>query len=233
MNIIPFKNLGIRKERKGRIFFEENNIPVERIIQEVRLQVLLGRRNIVLPFDASMAEKTRAYTDFVRALRQIFLQDMRWQAYKVKNIEGLENIPTGRLFYIGIVDRACDMAYTPKFESHRGRQVEQFLGSNRNHYYNDLSGYGDLLECTRLPESRPKQIMKPRYSVLMDKKGAIEISLCLVRDGNIGDVWDRHIVCGPIGDDSPAVELKISQTLTEESAQFDVSIEPRPKRHKR
>lgn len=199
---------------------------------KVRDAVLLGRRNKIRGIDASSAEKCGAHSDLVRSCREIFIQDLKcFRPYKERHVEAIQNWHLGREYYVGCVDR-IQKGRLPRFESKRGKEVEKFVSVNRDYRHDDsVWNEGEtLFSGTGWSESRPRHRRPPRYSILIARDGTIAVALILIRNGELAEMLECHIMCGPVRDDPPVIEAKISSDSeyddTVQPAEFDVPIKP-------
>ncbi|WP_282800022.1 hypothetical protein [Bombella apis] len=228
----PYKmSLYWEQERQNeKAFFNRIGLPAE-LLRDARLPVVIGRSNKIKGIDADSAENCVAYFDAVRAIREMALQKLGY-VYPSKrgHLEVIRHKELGLEFYIANVD-LLQKGRLPRFLSHRGKEVEEFLSINRDHRYNDLrSGDENLFTNSGLPESQPKWRHPPRYSILIDRDGTVWVALILVRNGQLAEVLEYHVACGPVYEDVPTVEAKISHDGeyddTAQPAGFDVPIKP-------
>lgn len=222
---------GKQERQKAKFILEENGFTVEACMK-VRDAVLLGRRNKVRGIDAANAEKCSAHLDLVRYSREIFIQDLKcFRPYKEGHVEGIQNWHLKREYYVACIDFFQD-GRLPRFESKRGKEAEKFVSVNR-HYRHDNTVWNEgetLFSGIGWPESRPEWRRPPRYSILIARDGTIAIALILIRNGELAEMLACHIVCGPVRDNVPTIEAKISYDSeydgTAQPAEFDVPIKP-------
>ena len=228
----PYKiSLYWEQERQNeKPFFDMIGLPAE-LLRDARLPVVLGRSNKIKGIDADSAENCVAHFDAVRAIREIVVQQLKhFCPLKEGHLEGIFNWRLGLKFYVANVDK-LQKGRLPRFLSHRGKEVESFLSVNQHYRYADLqSGDENLFTFAGLPESQP--ILRPsrRYSILVDQDGRVWVALILVRDGQLAEILEYHVACGPVHEDVPNVEAKISHDSeyddTAQPAKFDVPIKP-------
>ena len=227
----PYKMSPWEQERQNeKSFFAGIGLPAE-LLREARLPVVLGRSNKIKGIDADSAENCVAHYDAVRAVREIVVQQLKhFCPLKDGHLEGIYNQRLGLEFYVANVDK-LQKGRLPRFLSHRGKEVESFLSVNQHYRYADLqSGDENLFTFAGLPESQLRLRPPRRYSILIDRDGTVWVALIIVREGKLVEILEYHVACGPVHEDVPTIEAKISYDSeydgTAQPAEFDVPIKP-------
>ncbi|OJT99173.1 MAG: hypothetical protein BGN83_18210 [Rhizobium sp. 63-7] len=170
-----------------------------------------AQRNDASPLMAINAPGSLAYHYGVLEIRQQFLGEF-WQIDRIAGIEGISHTSRNMKLAFQNVDEACSKIFDPKPCSDKGAGAERECE-------------GNLFEASGV--SAPKMVRitkvhKASYYVMVDEKGAVELSRPVIENGRYSGFIERVFISD--GSDIGGLKLDIDGGAPPPINDFDVTI---------
>lgn len=140
--------------------------PRPRLLEVARVAISAGAS--ATPFHAANAAGTFAYQEGTYALRDEFVDGVKWRAERPNGVEVISNDGLKLRIAYANVDIACDDIRKPKPRSQKGAGAERVCTGGL---------FGDL------PEYAPRPVGTwALYYLMVDEKGAVELTRPVIKN---------------------------------------------------